>query len=238
MFTAPEDVVVQPGDPSFDIAAGQFTVGKPKGAPKSPEERTNQTLVVQGIHADMGSQTTWCCGDDIKNPYIQGSLVNCIYNGKSFFFAAHQMLLVGSYRYKPWKLNEWMPRMTPYFQGGTSFSGLKTKSRTDVLGVTITSVNVLRTAVYNKGSFRSNPGRGASPASWLKVALALLFGLSLMTGDRGDALIATAKANATTGYCNNVSGCPSMASLRVTVGLFKPRCHVKFRLCNRPSCFY
>ena len=45
MFTALEDVVVQPGDPSFDIAAGQFTVGKPKAAPKSPEERTNKTLV-------------------------------------------------------------------------------------------------------------------------------------------------------------------------------------------------
>ncbi len=27
-----KDVVVQPGDPSFDIAAGQFTVGKPKGS--------------------------------------------------------------------------------------------------------------------------------------------------------------------------------------------------------------
>ena len=42
--------MVQPGDPSFDIAAGQFTVGKPELvkeiAPKSPEEWKNKALVV------------------------------------------------------------------------------------------------------------------------------------------------------------------------------------------------
>ena len=56
MFTALEDVVVQPGDPSFDIAAGQFTVGKPKAAPKSPEEWKNKTLV--GCFGYIGDDVT------------------------------------------------------------------------------------------------------------------------------------------------------------------------------------
>lgn len=162
---------------------------------------------------------------------------------KRVCFAAHQMLLVDSCRYKPWKFNEWMPRMTPYFQGGTSFLGLKTKSRTDALG----SPSPLWTCCERPSTTKVlfcqtlDEERRRPPDCrllWLGRVCHLLFGLSLMTGDRGDALIATAKANATTGYCNNVSGCPSMASLRVTVGLFKPPCHVKFRLCNRPSCFY
>lgn len=78
MFTALEDVVVQPGDPSFDIAAGQFTVGKPKAAPKSPEERPRYT----GRQGISNCLVLW--GWYQKPLYLR--IPSKLYNGKRFCF--------------------------------------------------------------------------------------------------------------------------------------------------------